>query len=115
MTGNIRPRPKAPFISGNRNASRMSPTGNAYSLARAILLSSPALHRRAIAQKAAGPEDEDQDQDCKDGDVRPANADVLVRHRTDDTDEDTADDRTSEIPATAQAGRGRGTGPSARR
>src|SRR4028118_670771 len=105
MTGNIRPRSKASFISGNRNASRMSPTGKAYSLARAILLSSPALHRRAVAQKAAGPEDEDQDQDGKDGDVRPADADVLVRHRTNDTDEDTADARTGEIPDAAQDGR----------
>src|SRR3712207_303620 len=84
MTGNIRSRPRAPFISGNRNASRMSPTGSAYSLARATLLSSPALHRRAVAQKTAGPEDEDQDQDGKDDDVRPANADVLIRHRADD-------------------------------
>src|SRR5918993_2209014 len=102
MTGNISSRPKAPFISGNKRASRMSPAGSAYSLTRAILLSSPTLYRRAVSQKAARPEDEDQNQDGKDDDVRPANADVLVRHRTDDADQDAADDCPSEIPYTAQ-------------
>src|SRR3990170_5791075 len=102
MTGNIRSAPRAPFISGNRNASRMSPAGNAYSLARATLLSSPALYCRAVAQETPGPEDQYQYQDGKDNDIRPANADVLVGHRADDADENTAHDRPGEVSDATQ-------------
>src|SRR5215210_2504105 len=114
ITGNIRFAPETPLISGNRKASRIKPPGSPNLLSSAFgepapgepdnLFPSPALYRRAVAQKTPGPEDQDQDQDGEDDDVRPANADVLVGHRADDADEDAAHDRPGEIPYPPQSG-----------
>src|SRR5918998_135658 len=103
ITGNIRFAPETSLIIGNIKASRISPAGSPNFLSSAFgepvpsesdnLFPSPALYRRTIAQKAPGPEDEDQYQDGEDYNVRPANADILVGHGADDTDEDAAHDR----------------------
>src|SRR5829696_3013772 len=111
ITENIRFAPETSLISGNRiraesnrpaaRTSSEAPSAKPHAANR-TLFPSTTLYRRAVAQKTSGPENQDQDQDGKDDYIRPANADVLVAHRADDADKDTAHDRPGEVSYAAQ-------------
>src|SRR5918995_3850858 len=108
LTSNVSSRNS--LIGGNRKATTIRSAGSQYFLARATLLASP-LHRRAVAEEPAGPEDQDQDQDAEDHDGRPAGPDVLVGHRPDDPDQEPPDHRPGEVADAAEDSRREGVEP----
>src|SRR5215211_4984658 len=83
IIGNIRSVSSVLSTIGKTNAAKIRSAGSQYFLTKALLLPS-ALHRRAVAEEAARPEDEHQDQHGEDHDRGPPDADVLVCHGPDD-------------------------------
>src|SRR4051794_9946943 len=90
ITGNIRFAPRAWFIRGNRNASKIRPTGSPNLLSSAALFTPTTLYRRTITQEPPGSEDQNQDEDRENHHIRPPNAYVLVGHGADDANENPA-------------------------
>src|SRR5918997_5662798 len=97
ITGKISSRSNAPSRTGKTNAATMSSAGSPYFLSRVTPLLPAPLHRRAVPEKARGPEHQYHDENGEDHDGGPPDAYVLVGHGPDDPDEEPTDHSTGQV------------------